>query len=705
MAPRARVTWEKRIKHEFYRLALAFLLVAAPIGANAQDLRQRVQSVLDARGLGKDVLGIISNVLGHEGRPPPRVPAIVDRVLRDPLAGSDAQAIFDATVPADLWQFAVVAGTASDFNTVLDRYIAALAEAQAELMAAVAPFDEDGLLRELGEGVPPPYLVALHTAVDLERLSSARAIFVAATARFVSELRSPAVRFPPAQSFDSAIGRVVIGSGGADQHASGAALIIDPGGDDVYERAPARGGAISVVIDLGGHDRYTGSDVAVHALSAIVDVAGNDRYTTGDAGLAAAIAGVSLLIDLDGDDHYEAGILGQGAAVFGWAALIDGAGNDRYNVKAFGQGYAGTAGVGLLWDRAGNDVYIGAGLPDPFQREGGIGFTQGAAWGLRDGLGGGIGILRDDAGDDRYDGQMFAQGAGYYYAFGLLWDRGGNDEYSAVRYAQGNGTHQAAALLHDESGNDRYSLAGGVGQGMGLDLAVGVLIDGAGDDSYRSNYVAQGSGTANGFGLLADEAGTNTWEMGADPRSWGHAQWLRGLPTVGVLLHDPSRASFSRTTVPTLAAYASKHEIEPSPECKPSDAVRAVIADPARNLGNEALPCALELATPEEATQFWTAFDVALELPGAPFLRPITVALQRRAGPPALMQRLGALLQSHPHCAPRALWAQTWASESEARAVLDSPCWRLQAAARERLKALGVAPAVNASTPGFLRAD
>jgi hypothetical protein len=193
--------------------------------------------------------------------------------------------------------------------------------------------------------------------------------------------------------------------------------------------------------------------------------------------------------------------------------------------------------------------------------------------------------------------------------------------------------------------------------------------------------------------------------MGADARSWGHAQWLRGLPTVGVLLNDPSRARFSHTADPKSAPqHATKHEADPGPDCKNTEAARAVIADPARHLGNEVLPCALELATPEEAEQFWTAFDVALGLPGAPFLRPITVALQRRAGPPELMQRLGALLQSHPQCAPRALWAQTWASESEARAALDSPCWRLQAAALERLKALGVAAPANASTPGFLRA-
>jgi hypothetical protein len=691
---------ENRIKRRFYWLAALFFF---PLAVSAQDLRERVQEVLDARGFGKDALGIIANVLAHEGRTPPRTPAIVENILRDPLAGTDAGAIFAATVPADIQQLAALPSpSGAAFSAALDRYIGELAEAQAELMAAVAPFDEDALLRELGEGLPAPHHAALHRAVDLDRLAKARALFLAATARFAADARSSAL--PPAQRFESAIGTVIIGSSGNDRHPSGAALIIDPAGDDVYERAPAKGGAIAVVIDLGGNDRYIGPDIAVHGLSAIVDFAGNDVYSADGAGLATAMAGISVIVDMDGDDEYESGVFGQGSATFGWAALIDARGNDRYRVKAFGQGYAGTDGVGLLWDRGGNDVYVGAGVADPLQREGGIGFTQGASWGWRGELGGGVGILRDDAGNDRYEGQMFAQGAGYYYAVGLLWDGGGNDEYTAVRYAQGNGTHQAAALLQDESGDDRYTLSGGVGQGMGLDLAVGVLIDRAGDDSYRSNYVAQGSGTANGFGLLDDRAGMNVWEMGADPRSWGFAQWLRGLPTLGVLLHDPARARFSRTSPATLAQYATRHEVEPGPDCKQNvAAVRAVIADPARHLGDPHLTCALDAATSEEAATIWTAFDVALGLPGAPFLQPIAIALKQHPGPQELIHKVSALLRTHPHCAARSLWADTWASAGEARALLDSPCWRLQAAARERLKALGVTPPANASTPVFLR--
>ena len=687
----------------FYWLA-ALLLV--PFAVFGQDLRSRVQADLDSRRLGADGLRIISNVIEHDSSVPPRTPRVVTEALRDPLAATDASAVFAVTVPADMRGLGELPeATDADFDAALERYIGELAAAQAELMGGVAPFDEDALLAIVDKGLPIRHVLALHNSVDLQRLSAAREIFVAATRRFVASVRN--ATFPPPQRFESAVGTVIIGGSGNDEHASGAALIIDPGGDDVYQRAATTAGAISVVVDLAGNDRYEGRDVAVHGLSAIYDLAGNDVYRAGGAGLAVAMAGVSIIVDLQGDDRYESDIWGQGAAVFGWAALVDAAGHDRYRLKAFGQGYGGTAGVGLLWDRGGDDQYLSEGLPDPFNRGGGISFAQGAASGWRGELAGGIGILRDDAGDDRYESQMFAQASGFYYAFGLLWDGGGNDQYSAVRYAQGTAAHEAAGLLDDADGNDRYALTVGVGQGMGLDLSVGALIDRGGDDSYGSVCLAQGTATANGFGLLADDGGADTFDMSADPRSWGDAQWLRGLPSVGVLLADRTHAKFTRSSVQVPPQFTGKHEPETGPDCKAANAqaVRAIIADPARHLGAAELPCALAAATPEELANMWTAFDAALDQPNAPFLQPIAYALKERSGPDALMQKLAAILKSHPRCVARALWAGTWASADEARDVLDSPCWRLQAAALERLKALGVTPPASESRPLFLRGD
>ena len=655
--------------------AIVAFLAAATFGSSAaaQSLAARASSVLTQRGLAADALRLIDNVLAHEFSVPPLTPPVVLDLLRNPLTAVDAAPLFDRTIPTDLRAFADLAptGPAQPFDALLDAYIAELANAQAELMAAVAPFDEAALLRDLPTGIAPEQLVTLAAAVDLERLALARRLFLDATARFVRALRAPGMQFPAPQRFQSAIGVVVIGSAGADRHPADAALIIDPGGDDIYERTPAMGGAISVVIDLDGDDRYEGSDLAVHALSAIVDVFGNDAYAASGAGLGAAIAGVSVLADLDGDDSYAADVFGEGAGLFGVGALIDHRGNDRYRLRAFGQGYGGTGGLGLLWDQDGNDTYDASGLPDVYQRGGALSFAQGAAAGERDVLGGGIGFLRDDAGNDRYRIDMFGQGTGYYFALGVLWDRAGDDEYSAIRYAQGNGVHQAVGVLREESGNDRYALGVGAGQGMGLDVALGVLYDAAGDDHYRANALAQASGTANGFGLLADEAGTNTFEMNDHPLAWGQAQWFRHLPTVGLLLYDPARASFIRSGKPSApSAPRVEYESEPAAECA-GDEMQALLDDPERAVAEHGgrLPCLLARGGPE------------------------------------FTERVQALLRADTRCRAHAFYLTRWGSAAEAQAALGEPCWRAQGAARERLRALGVAPLPAASTADFLRAE
>jgi len=350
--------------------ACSFFLPAALVtfgaASQAQDLGGRVEAALVARGLGNDALTLVGNVIEHELPTPRATPPVVMELLREPLRAADARAIFERSVPPEIVALAELAPPATEigFDALLERYIGELAVAQAELMGAVAPFDEMNFVRSLANGLPPGDFVALEQAVDAPRLARARALFLDATARFVRALRSPGVRVPPAQRFDSAIGVVSVGSTGPDRHAAGAALIIDPGGDDLYERAPAMGGAISVIIDLGGNDRYVGSDVAARALSAIIDVAGNDSYTSDGPGLGAAVGGVSVLVDLDGDDEYQAPVFAQGAAIYGVGALIDASGNDRYRITAFGQGYAGSGGVALLWDRRGNDQYSAGALPD-----------------------------------------------------------------------------------------------------------------------------------------------------------------------------------------------------------------------------------------------------------------------------------------------------------------------------------------------------
>ena len=50
---------------------------------------------------------------------------------------------------------------------------------------------------------------------------------------------------------------------------------------------------------------------------------------------------------------------------------------------------------------------------------------------------GGFALLHDKSGNDFYNGEVYAQGVGYWYSLGALIDDAGNDVYDATQYAQG----------------------------------------------------------------------------------------------------------------------------------------------------------------------------------------------------------------------------------------------------------------------------
>jgi hypothetical protein len=717
--------------------ACAALLAAAcatlpPSGIPRDEaLKARVEAILRHRGLGPDALSVIDNIIRHDATPaPPYAPPVVRELLANPLAAADAQTLFYRAVPGTLRRIIddlsaerraadAAGGAPVPLRGLLDAYLGDLADAQRVLRTAARgeAIAAEALVLRLRENLPSPgQLRAVAAGVDRAALDRATSMFLNATARLVGGLRAAGGRlqFPDrAVRFESAVGTVVIGTRGDDVHDPGAAVIVDPGGNDTYVRAPATGGVVSVIVDLGGNDRYSGSDLAVHALSAIVDFSGDDIYAMAGAGIGAAIAGAAIVLDFSGDDRYTAELFGEGAAAFGLGAIVDLAGNDTYRLGAGGQGLGLAGGVGLLWDRGGNDTYVAAGLKDVYGRGGGLSWAQGAAFGYRTPIGGGIGILRDDSGNDLYEAEMYAQGAGYYYGLALLWDAGGNDRYRAARYAQGGGVHEAVGVLRDDSGNDRYEMTVGVGQGMGLDLAAGVLFDGAGDDRYRAPHLAQGAATANGLGILADGGGADHWHVDDPRQAWGRAGWARGLPTLGVLVYDPARAAFARkdgilSPSPGDASLGGPHgdtAVTHEPPGKPRCAAAAPAAaesalplagalrrlapafaggpfDPAiyssvqrrltarleASLGElprddfdvtwslgQALRCALAGATAEDAAAMWSAMEGVLAAePATPYAGVIAGALGERPAPALQMERIVAALDTHPACGVRA---------------------------------------------------
>lgn len=352
--------------------------------------------------------------------------------------------------------------------------------------------------------------------------------------------------------WQSPLGTVRISGTGDDTHEGVFLILIDLGGNDIYTDVTSGSDypSISIVIDMDGDDtvkweKKPGPGSGVLGTGIWLDLAGDDRYRGGTIGLGASLLGSGLFWDEKGNDTYEGDILVQGAAQYGIGIFVDSQGDDHYQAEMASQGFGGTGGMGILADLSGKDIYTcGERYPDPVKararRHQGthyLSLCQGYSYGMRPDISGGIGLLLDKAGDDVYKADIFAQGAAYWFGLGLLIDHSGNDIYKAYEHAQGESLHIGAGFLGDWSGDDKY-IAYEHAQGVGMDRALGVLYDATGNDFYQSNHESQGAGIKPyGVGLLVDQAGKDYYKALRD--SQGIAKPDRHFPgqwPIGVLL-------------------------------------------------------------------------------------------------------------------------------------------------------------------------
>jgi len=382
-------------------------------------------------------------------------------------------------------------------------------------------------------------------------------------------------------------------------------FLLELGGDDtyLYEVAATTGASfgVNVVIDLGGddvygypeaasphdrpdllpadaHGRYAGDasygpvtlsrlarqGSGRHGIGLLFELGGGDDvYRSLAMSQGYAHLGVGVLYDDGGRDEYAAEQASQGSAVFGIGLLLDaGAADDRYAIHYHGQGAAGPGAVGLLYDGGGDDryvaspghdeafggppLYFSAQLPGTANHSGAQGAGIGIRWDERGiFLSGGLGVLRDRAGDDVYQCGVFCQGAGFWQGIGVLADGAGADRYDGLWYTQGGAAHYAIGALLDGGGDDVFGgtfPARNVHLGAGHDFSVGVLVNEAGDDRYHAASLAMGAGNCNGVGLFVDNAGDDTYVASA-ASSTGYA----GL---GECVESPDRP-----LAPTLGVF------------------------------------------------------------------------------------------------------------------------------------------------------
>ena len=249
---------------------------------------------------------------------------------------------------------------------------------------------------------------------------------------------------------------------------------------------------------------------------------------------------LSLLTLTFGCTQYHA----QGAGIFGIGMLVDVKGNDTYNAQRVSQGYGFIKGFGLLADLNGNDLYLAGGkYPDHRDPEHAtLSMSQGYATGMRPitsqvGASGGIGLLIDRDGDDKYWGDYFSQGSSYWYSLGILHDMVGNDTYIAGRYAQGAGIHTSVGTLIDEKGDDFYMVTFGVSQGVGHDFGIGVLADFSGSNTYRGGVLSQGAVTCGSIGILYDTNDNNSFFRNGNEKDASSEDDSCGAKGFGILMN------------------------------------------------------------------------------------------------------------------------------------------------------------------------
>ena len=168
----------------------------------------------------------------------------------------------------------------------------------------------------------------------------------------------------------------------------------------------------------------------------------------------------------------------------------------------------------MLRDDHGDDSYFADNSAPSSYGTPGVydGWSQGVGCGIRGFSSGGLGVLVDGNGDDRYQAGNFSQGAGYFFSFGTLIDIEGDDHFNASRYAQGAAAHQAIGTLIDRSGNDYYRGRVAASQAGAWDMAVAILEDRSGNDKYEAEGFAQAAGAMTAVAILHDWDGDDRYD-------------------------------------------------------------------------------------------------------------------------------------------------------------------------------------------------
>ncbi len=124
-------------------------------------------------------------------------------------------------------------------------------------------------------------------------------------------------------------------------------------------------------------------------------------------------------------------------------------------------------------------------------------------------------IVIDIGGDDRYEGAVAVSRG----SLAVVMDLAGNDSYRCSESPGLASTICGVSLLLDAEGNDEY-VADDIALGAALG-GVAMLVDHVGDDRYEGDTFVQGAGSM-GVGVLVDSEGNDSYTACANAQAFGH---------------------------------------------------------------------------------------------------------------------------------------------------------------------------------------
>ncbi len=411
---------------------------------------------------------------------------------------------------------------------------AAFEAAVAEIPLSPELYEQAAFSRTFDDLAAADGLDAFGAKVDFRQLYRGAEVVHRALSRF--EESPPSWDLEGKVKFLTPLGFVALGGTGPETFQAtspGHLLVLDLGGNDKYMGvlgATRFGVPLSVILDLGGDDVYENDDEPLPSFAAghlgyavMVDVEGDDTYLSNYNSLASACLGVAILDDRAGNDSYSSVNFSQAAAMLGVALLRDGAGEDKYYSFRASQSYASYRGASLLLDVDGNDSYVAEAeiniYPSAQNSKYNANMSQGAgqgyrndAAGLPNSYSGGVALLADLQGDDIYSAGLFAQGVGYWFGVGFHLDVAGNDEYDGIWYNFGASAHFAGGVHGDWEGDDTYFCLQDQCLGEGRDYSIGFMLNGSGKDSYWGKADRNiGAGDLYGTGIFWDQEGEDSY--------------------------------------------------------------------------------------------------------------------------------------------------------------------------------------------------